>query len=47
MKLQYSVDTDILMLLRKDALSINAIAEPGGVIVVNGEPYLTSHAQAE
>jgi uncharacterized protein YuzE len=33
MKLQYSADADILMVLLKDTLPVNAIAEPGGVIV--------------
>jgi uncharacterized protein YuzE len=41
MKLQYSADADILILILKEAPPVNAISEPGGVIVSydkSGEP---------
>lgn len=41
MKLKYSADADIVMLLLKDSFPVNAISEPGGVIVSyaeTGEP---------
>jgi uncharacterized protein YuzE len=41
MKVQYSPDADILMFVLRDHPPVNAIAEPGGVIVsydAAGEP---------
>ncbi|MCY7272514.1 MAG: DUF2283 domain-containing protein [Phormidesmis sp. CAN_BIN44] len=41
MRMQYSADADILILILKETAPINAIAEPGGVIVSydeTGEP---------
>ncbi len=37
MKIQYSPDADVLMLILKDDPPVNAIAEPGGIIVSYGE----------
>ncbi len=41
MRMQYSADADILILILKETAPTNAIAEPGGVIVSydeTGEP---------
>jgi len=32
MKIQYSPDADVLMLVLKDDPPVNAIAEPGGIL---------------
>ncbi len=37
MKIQYSPDADVLMLVLKDDPPVNAIAEPGGIIVSYGQ----------
>lgn len=37
MKIQYSPDADVLMLILKDDPPVNAISEPGGIIVSYGE----------
>ncbi len=49
MRMQYSADADILMLVLKEAAPANAIAEPGGVIVSydeTGEPVCVEFLNA-
>ncbi|MGD1903621.1 MAG: DUF2283 domain-containing protein [Geitlerinemataceae cyanobacterium] len=37
MNVKYDAEADVLMFVLKDGLPVNAIAEPGGVIVSYGE----------